>query len=165
MALSDSGLSSSGFSGGAAERALNDICLTVGFAMLVLVFVLVPYLTVLQRLAVNLPEDLRQDNSQPGSAAVALEVDVVVVRGEDGRPRVLFQEAEVELDRLATTITDRLGEELKAADQVTVALRADRDLDYQSVVEVLNRLKGISLAGHSRPRFDLLFTTRSEGPE
>ena len=146
-----------GLNGGGSERALNDISLTIGFCMLVLVFVLVPYLTLLQQIAVQLPSVAESSGNGAGPAPEVLEIDVVVGSRDDGSRIVFVEGNEVVLRDLLSTLVALHQEELSTADQVGVAVRGDRRLSYQEMVEVLDALKSLNGYTKAVPQYRLLY--------
>ena len=123
------------------ERAMNDISLTIGFCMLIFVFVLVPYLTIMNRIAVNVPAT-KAVSAQNNGDRQSFEIPVFMVKDGDGYQVRLGDEqsAEVELPALVNRIVERYREKNKDAKTAELLFRADRDLSYQSVMEVLTEL-------------------------
>lgn len=145
---------------GSGERAINDISLTIGFSMLIFVFILVPYLTVLNRLAVRVPET----NESTVSLAVKDEeqclIPVFILKNEGGY-RVLLDEEKkrsIELHSLGNEIEKVFGRDLAGAGSVVFHIKADKELSYQHVMEVLSKLRDFEENVKKPAEFQLFYT-------
>ena len=136
----DNDLDSSGAEGlgGSAERALNDVGLSIGFSMMVLLVVVVSSMTALRDIAVNLPDVKRSeveeaDMRAPVVVALTLEAD------EDGNLRAARMDgAPLDLgvpltSRLKTVYADRFA----GAEGVSLRVRADGALSHKTVSEAV----------------------------
>jgi biopolymer transport protein ExbD len=129
---------------GSGERAMSDISLTIGFCMLILVFVLVPYLTILNRIAVNVPAT-KAESTQESAASGELEIPVFVMKEGDGFQISLGTDKEtgVALASLADQIASQYGDKIKDCASAQLVFRADRELSYQKVMDVLTQLNSL----------------------
>ena len=135
------------------ERALNDVALSIGFSMMVLLFVVVSSMTALQNIAVNLPEAVpaQADRRQAGAA-----LDVVVsLEAVDGELNAVYVDDQqvVHLDAsLDAVLARRYGERLAKAGAVALQIHADGSLSHATVSDAAFRFNGAfrSLGGVSR---------------
>jgi biopolymer transport protein ExbD len=98
------------------------------FVLLIIFMIATPVME--QQLAVNLPKSAPQSNTQIPEASIH---SVTV----DGSGRISLDKTQVSIDELLPAL-----ERLKARDgNTTVALRADANLRYQTLVRVLDAIR------------------------
>lgn len=153
MALDDDHDFSGGDSvGGGTDRALNDIGLSIGFAMMVLLFVVLSSVTALQNVAVNLPQI---DSDAAGSDAPPVPVVAIDLEaGADGALEAVRADGEP-LDMnapLEAPLTALYGAVLADGTTVELHILADGGLSHASVSEAVFRLHAAfgSLGGETR---------------
>ena len=155
MALDDEPDFSGGESlgGGGADRALNDVGLSIGLSMLVLLVVVVSSMTALRDIAVNLPE-AEPAPADEAAARPPPTVEVSLEANADGSLRAVRADG-APLD-LAAPLAPRLeaqyGAELAGADAVALRVRADGALSHAAVSEAVFALAAAlrSLGGGGR---------------
>ena len=138
-----------------SERALNDVALSIGYSMMVLLFVLVSSMTALQNVAVNLPEAERtsaekDDSSGSQSAVVVL---TLIADANGGLQQVLSDDLPIDLNEsLEARLAEQYGEHLAGASSVWLEVRADRRLSHGVVTEVRDRLRRVLQEFGGTPR-------------
>ena len=135
-----------------AERALNDVALSIGFSMMVLLFVVVSSMTALQNIAVNLPQaDPAPAEKRPSGAALTV---VVSLEATDGKLSAAYADDQpLQLDAsLDAMLARRYREKLADASAVVLQIRADGSLSHAAVSEAVFRFHAAfrSLGGASR---------------
>ena len=162
----DGGLRDGESLGGAgSERALNDVALSIGFAMMALLLVVVSSMTALQNLAVNLP---RVEPDRPAEAP-ARKVPTVVVAIEadaEGKVRALSA-GDAALDPAAPfgpQLEALFGEALAGADAVALRIDADGGLSHAAVSEIVFRLNAaFAVLGGAPREVTVRFAARPAG--
>lgn len=145
---------------GSGERAINDISLTIGFSMLIFVFILVPYLTVLNRLVVKVPETNESTISSEVKNKEQCLIPVFILKDEGGY-RVLLDEEKkrsIKLHSLSKEIEKVFEKDLAGAGSVVFHIKADKDLSYQHVMEVLSKLRDFEENVKKPAEFQLFYT-------
>ena len=135
-----------------SERALNDVALSIGFSMMVLLFVVVSSMTALQNIAVTLPEaDPAPAEKEPSTGSLNV---VVSLEAHDGNLGTVYADDQpLPLDdALETTIEQHYGATLADASAVALQIHADGSLTHAAVSEVVFRLNAAfrTLGGASR---------------
>ena len=153
MALDDDADFSGGESlGGGSDRALNDVGLSIGFSMLVLLIVTVSSMIAVRDIAVNLPEVAPAPAEEAGQAPPTVEVSLEA--GESGAMRAAWADgAPLDLDGpLEARLEARYGDELAGASAVALRVRADGALTHKAVSEAVFTLAAAlrSLGGAER---------------
>lgn len=122
------------------ERALNDVALSIGFSMMVLLFVVISSMTALQRITVNLPQTDRASTTEKSEektpVAVTLEAD------EEGLLKAVYGDGK-ELDMsapLGPRLKDLYGDNIASAGAVSLQVYADGSLSHRTVSETVFRL-------------------------
>lgn len=155
----------SGLTGaGSGERAMNDISLTIGFCMLIFVFILVPYLTIMNRIAVNVPAT-KAEVTQNGGGAQNFEIPVFMLKDGDGYQIRLGAEegTAVGLFSLVDRIVEEYQDKVKESKSAELLFRADRDLSYQNVMEVLTELGSLEERFDKPVEYHLQYVDEREG--
>ena len=135
-----------------SERALNDVALSIGFSMMVLLFVVVSSMTALQNIAVTLPEaDPAPAKKEPSADTLHV---VVSLEARDGRLGAVYADDQsLPLDgALETALEQRYGAPIADAGAVVLQIHADGGLSHADVSGVVFRLNAAfrTLGGASR---------------
>ena len=135
-----------------SERALNDVALSIGFSMMVLLFVVVSSMTALQNIAVTLPEaDPVPAEEEPSTGALNV---VVSLEASDGTLSAVYADDQsLPFDgALETVLEQRYGAQLADASAVVLQIHADGRLSHADVSGLVFRLNAAfrSLGGASR---------------
>lgn len=108
--------------------AVSEINVTplidLAFALLIIFMITTPLLE--QSIDINLPEESQRETAPDPERFRVVSIDA------DGS--VYWVDQSVDLDRLG----ERLDEALAESPEVTLVIRADRDVRWQAVVDVLN---------------------------
>lgn len=135
-----------------SERALNDVALSIGFSMMVLLFVVVSSMTALQNIAVTLPEaDPAPAEKEPSAGSLNV---VMSLEAHDGKLGTVYADDQsLPLDgELELALEQLYGASLADASGVVLQIRADGSLSHADVSGMVFRLNAAfrSLGGASR---------------
>ena len=122
------------------ERALNDVALSIGFSMMVLLFVVISSMTALQSITVNLPQT---DRASPKEKSEKKTVVVVTLEADgEGLLKAVYGDGK-ELDLsapLGPRLEDLYEDSIAGAGTVDLQIHADGSLSHKTVSETAFRL-------------------------
>ena len=131
--------------------------------MLIFVFILVPYLTIMNRIAVKVPETQTKVVLK-GNEAQPLEIPVFVLKERNGyQIRLGTKENKaVDIHSVVDQVVKDYREKAKASKSVDLLFRADRALSYQNVMEILSELGTLEERFLKPVEYQLLYVHESE---
>ena len=141
--------------GSSSERALNDVALSIGFSMMVLLLVVVSSMTALQNIMVNLPQAKPEAEEEAGPSAKSVTVVVTLEAGTDGSLQGVYADGRTvdpNGQPLGVLLANQYAEDLEGVSAVSLEIRADSSLSHGTVTESLDRFRKAlsSIGGVSR---------------
>jgi biopolymer transport protein ExbD len=147
-----------------ADRAFSDVAFAIAFSMMVVVYILVPYVIAITGVAVNLPDGSTAE-SQPAEAdpeIVSINVELKI--GTDGVDLGWSRYGEIKPTASVEALIAAIEAEVSSgetAKSIQVQVFADGSLDYEQVMRVVHRLPTLDGVGDVEiillyePEFDI----------
>ena len=128
-----------GFSG--SDRALNDVAMSIGFSMMVLLFVVLSSITALQNIAVNLPQADQASTEEDKTVQKTPVVVVTLEADAQGMLKAVYlDDNEIDINIPLESRLEAMYENIVDAGAVKLQIRADGSLSHKTVSETVFRL-------------------------